>query len=412
MLRRFVPNLGAVLVAGLAGVLLLTGPARSADKETKQQFDNWAKSISAQNPAIVIDAGTNHSVTRVAKSSYQVAFPKPTGYRPLMVSPRWGGTNRPLDFSGLTPWEASFSDRRWKGVIVGRDPSPVGEGKAEPIGLPRFEYKLLPEVEGQPRRVNLKFWLAKDVKNEKPSWEFEVAAAVITPMTAAALDGRLGLFTLTAMDDEGDDVGAAIHPALDGHRLAYRPALLDLFAEESLFSEKDRMSEETLKKLMKQQDKNDKEKSFSLSAVVENAWKLDDAGLKAVDVNGDPGKSAFKFVHRLVYEGDEGKYKELPVSGQVNKEVFASLTDTEKQLVREYNEAVIVHRIIYWVKREMIVNFDRDQNWSKMIDELGDIYKSNLDKSIDAAVLAKASSKWASDYTGKDSSLPKEMRLK
>jgi hypothetical protein len=391
MLRRFAPNLCLVLVAGLTATLLLSGPAQSADEKTKQQFENWAKSINAQNPAIGIDARTNYAVTGYARSPYQVTRPvtRPVGYRALLISPGDGG------------------------VIVGRDPEPIGRGAVEPIGLPKFEYKLLPEVKGQPRRVNLRFWLAKDVKNEKPSWEFEVSAAVITPMTAAALDGRLGLFTLTAVDEKGEPVGdgAAIHPALQGHRLAYRPAVLDLFAEET-DGDKERMSDGTLKELSKQRVKNITLKSYPLSAVVERSWKLDESGLKAVDVGNDPSKASFKFVHRLVYESGKGDYEELAISDQVNKDVFASLTDTEKRLVNEYNEAVVVHRIVYWVKQGKIVNFDRDQNWSKLIDDLGDIYKANLDKSIDATELADAAEEWAEKYSGKDREMPAKMKLK
>jgi hypothetical protein len=424
MLRRFSPKLWAVLVAGLATTLVLTSPAQSADKKTKQQFENWARSINAQNPAIQIDAWTNHAITGFARSPYQRTLARPTGYRALMISPRLGG------------------------VIIGRDPASIGRGKVEPIGIPKFEYKLLPEVEGKPRRVNLRFWLAKDVKNENPSWEFEVSAAVITPMTAAALDGRLGLFTLTAADEEGKEVGAAVHPALQGHKIAYRPALLDLFAEvdeiamlkvlpaeeraalvrlaladpdlaaadrakiREKLKQPLRLADETVKKLFEQKLRNVKENSFTLSAVVEKPWRLEEDGLKAVEAGADPSKAAFKFVHRIVYKEGEGKYNEIPISGQVNKEVFASLTDTEKQLVKEYNEALIVHRIVYWVKQEKIVNFDRDQNWSRMIDELGDIYKANLDKSIDADALADAAAKWADEYTGKDRGMPAKMKLK
>lgn len=472
MFRRFATNLWTALVVGLATTLLFTGPAQSADEKTKQQFENWAKSINAQNPAIKIDARTNYAVTGYARSPYQRTLARPTGYRALMISPQMGGSSPSLDFPGVQGWEGTVTSPWWKGVIIGREPEPVGEGAVEPIGLPGFDYKLLEPVEGEPRKVRLMFWLAKDgeayknhVHNKatnddkepnKPSWEFEVTAAVVTPMTAAALDGRHGLFTMTA---EEDVLGGlltrrtpAIHPALEGHRLAYRTAILDLFAEldelslakalprelkqlvvEQVLSDtelkkkltredwkkinekvnqKNRLDSRTVFRLAEERSAPRKDKGLVLSAVVEKPWRLEEEGLKVTDVGADPSKAAFKFVHRIVYKDGKGDYEEIPVSDQVNKEVFGSLTATEKRLVREYNDAVIIHRIVYWVRQEKIISFDRDQNWSKMIEDLGDIYKANLDKSIDAAELAKAAAKWADEYTGKDREMPEKMKLK
>src|SRR5258708_7719322 len=122
MLRRFAPNLLSVLVAGLAATLILTGPAQSADKETKKQFENWAKSINAQNPAIQIDARTNYAVTGYARSPYQRFLPRPTGYRSLMISTRIGGTSQTLGFPVFPNWEGTVTNPWWKGVIIGRDP--------------------------------------------------------------------------------------------------------------------------------------------------------------------------------------------------------------------------------------------------------------------------------------------------
>lgn len=448
MLRRFAPALWLALLTGLAITTPFAPLARGADPKTEEQFDKWAKSINAQNPAIGIDARSNYAIGGYARSAYQRTLPKPASYSALMISPRIGGTAHPLEFSFPKAWKDTVTDRQWKGVVVGRDPEPVGRGEVEPIGLPRFEYELKPEVKGEPRRVVLKFWTAKDVDDKRPSWEFEVSAGVVTPMTAAALDGRLGLFTLTAADEDGREVGAAVHPALQGHRLAYRPALLDLFAEldevallkilpadernallklaladpsltaadkakmRAKLKQPLRLADETVKDLFEQKVSKEKDSSHTLSAVVEKPWRLEADGLKAVAAGNDPGKAHVRFVHRIVYEAGKGKYEELPVSDQVTKEVFASLTDAEKRLVQEYNEAVVVHRIIYRVKQGKIVNFDRDHNWSKLIDDLGDIYKANLDKGIDAAELEKATATWADEYNGKDREMPEKMKLK
>lgn len=109
---------------------------------------------------------------------------------------------------------------------------------------------------------------------------------------------------------------------------------------------------------------------------------------------------------------DDAQYTELDTTDQVNREVFRSLVETEQQLLQEYNDAVIVFRIVYAAKQGSIINFDRKQNWTRMVKELEGLYSENLDNSITAEQVSRASAEWRSTYDGTNQAMPENMKLK
>lgn len=425
--------------------------ADCADPVTEAQFSQLRNSLNRQNPKLRM--ADNGHITGFAQSSYQ-RMPRVTSHRAIRVNGGWGGNST---ISDSLLWDGAFQSPTWKGVFLGREPAAQGDGQVEPLGVPSFEYNLLAPEEGEPQRVQLTFGLANGT-----TWSFDVAAAVVTPMTAAAMDGRVGFFSFCApkYKDNGtpavDVLGRpvrvpAINPALHGHLLAYRPAILDLFAEsmnsaalldfqlnviekdQSLSAEKkqekkqiamgrvillgdrshSRISKATTLQLIEQIEAlNVANGESSLSAVIEKRWTLSPENLTSRRSHQPNDNLATKFVHRVVYEAGEGRYRELPASEAIHAEILKSLTASELQLVQEYNDAVVVYRIIYAVRQGWIVNFDRQQNWSKMIDDLEGVYQANMDQTINAEHLAYVSREWALYYNGKDYGIPEDMRLK
>jgi hypothetical protein len=434
MSLRFFRKPWLVLTTAFLLALSVVRHGTTADPVTEENFRLMMKSISAQNDAATT---AGRRIGNLAKTPYNRAFPvgspRARSYSKLRISGGAGGTDSLHGFH-LFNWERQFSSTFVKGVLVGRPPEPlVPQGKVEPIGIPNFDYALLAEEEGVPRRVELTFGLA-----DGRTWSFDVAAAVVTPMTAVALDERLLLFTLTApsAEDEQEErltSGEAVHPALQGHRLAYRPAILDLFADDSgrhtgetkarldsLRADLEAKQEETLEPYLPQlnrlvQTKLPEESKiwllgmilaqappleYPLSAVMEKPWKLNEQSLGTTNRQGILNPPAVHFVQRAVYSslvtrGDiEGDYREYPVSSSVNRDVIASMSNAERELLQEFNEAVIVHRIVYWASQGKIDNFDRKKRWSDMIDELAPIYLANLDATIDAQKLKRRSWQW------------------
>jgi len=130
----------------------------------------------------------------------------------------------------------------------------------------------------------------------------------------------------------------------------------------------------------------ERKSSTMLSMVEERPWKLKPEHFKSPDVVKNPKASVLAIKYRIAYDGaekltdeDASKlYKELPISGLVQDSVAERLTPSDLLLLQEYNDAVIVHRLISSVFNKRVVNFP-EEKWEQMIKELGDLYKEHLD---------------------------------
>lgn len=347
----------------------LVAPASALDDETEAMWNKVARTIQTQNPNLQFDFRRSLVLTEAATAPYRELYPQPLEYRRMR------------------------DNRNTGGVVFGRPPE-----KIEPLRIAKFDYVLLPEKEGESRRVELRFGLTDGTLKK-----VEVNAAVITPMTAAGIDGRLVLFTVTRAK------GAAVHPALEGHRLAYRPAIADNFP----FTGGILFTRLTIK------TGDDVAKEINVASVLtEKPWTLTEKDLALPRISNDASDSSLEFILRPVPRNDKENVEPLAVSQAMNRDVFKSFTKTELRLMTEYQEAVFVGRIVFGARKGWFTEFDTGAkwgaNWLRMIEELGPIYKSNQVRALDSGVLHREMLDWAKNYQGKDIDqvLPADFELK
>ncbi len=341
-----------LLVVGVLIGMLFSIPIATADSPTDDMWGQVAQKIQSQNPNLAFDRQL--MITQAARAPYQRLFPDRLQYQRLQIHPSVGG------------------------VLFGREPDPIGRAeKFEPIGLPNFEYELLPNKES-PKLVRLTFKTADGTEFAK----VEVSAGVVTAATAMALDGRLTMYTSTGS-------GTAVHPGLEGHRLGCRPAIIDGIPFTTL-----RQSEKTKDAMAK-----GRRAGISHNAILwERPWTLSKTGFKLPKMDDDPDNSILQFVIRDA----DNLGATLDVSSQLNRDMFGSLTQTERQLFTELQETILVARIVYGARKGWIINFDKGNNWVKMIDDLAPVYKENLDPRIDNSLLETLMNFWSLTFKDKD----------
>ena len=308
-------------------------------------------------------------------------------------------------------YDQLFHSRNVGGVLFGRPPEPQAEGQS--FSIPRFEYEMMPLVPGQARQVRLMFWTAPDIAKNTPTADFHCAAAIVTPATALAIDGR-PVFTLTAIGLESG--GAAINPALAGHRLGFRPAIADLFAEidprrfEGRGQRRYRLRGQTIG-LMAAESMLHPDQRL-LSAVVEAPFTV---GIDAMIPRRGRGPEGthLQFIYRSVSEGADliGDESESVVI-DVTNDVFASLTPTERAMAADLETILVLSRLVGCVRNGTITKFDEGENYLRLLGELEETYHENLDPKIDADLLADTAQTWFQEYDGTEKTLPKKMTLR
>lgn len=407
MLRRLWPVSFALTTLVALSATLVGISTSTADEDVEQM---WGKAAAKYQVSKEKKLGISPDavIGEAAKANaYDRLFTKPLPY--------WRSANDRNTGRGVRElsWEELAASPHVKGVLFARPPS--GSDKEEkvkqPLVIESFESEFVAGDANTPARVKLTFKVAGA---DKPQ-TLNVSAAVLAPMSIAATKRHRVLFTaLESVEktDKGEEtvkIESGIHPALEYHRLAFRAAVLDGFAFTG-----DRMSLVSLRNMIDARRKH----AQLASVLIERPWSLDASALALPKFDGDVENAIVEYKVRPVPEkGKEDEpFEPLDLSARLNQDVFKSLTETERQLMREMQEAVIVGRIVYGAQNGWFALPDKGKGWLKMLEHKDLIanYEANLSKSLTADELYKEMKNWDKEYKDAktDQKLSDEFRLK
>lgn len=128
---------------------------------------------------------------------------------------------------------------------------------------------------------------------------------------------------------------------------------------------------------------------FLLSIVEEKPWSLSIRDLSVPNVRSNPDSSLVEFKYRIAYRDElvfarlndqqiTASFKEYPNSKQLTKKLVRNMLDSELQILEEYNQFIVLHRLVKGVLDLQILNFPSDK-WEEMLSQCARYDKSNVD---------------------------------